>query len=903
MKKFLTVLLALSVVFTYTVGSAFAGTVAAQSDTTPYDVAMTNFEAKATTITAKNAETQTYEAGAVTYALGEARLTADAVAKILINKHTNSEGTLDAAAFYTDFDGWLNRTTTVTDPTTGTVYDCFDNIYAKKVVAKDVELKVEAAKTLVENVKAADYIEEDRAKVEAYKTTVLDALKVVVEKDNPVRNLFSQNEYPGQDVFKQVKDYGDIINIYLYGAESKWTIIYTADSKDSEIANAKIKGFFGALSKLTTIAEDEENDKVTAEYIKTVMANLSFNVKVGENGFYNTYKVAAGDTVAKTDAGIKIASAVNVYGVEVAKASKITAAEATAINNALMAQIETTLKVAEESLIYTADDYTKAQLLAIIGQWTNNAIVNTAMEKALKASAFFAKVEAYGADMKDDVNYIGEKMYSDEDIDAAIADAKEEIYSKYYADTFGTVVSAYFNQVRPSHDPVAVALRAASAKFDKLISTDKVAEADKKYCRDFYSASTTPVDWQDEYAEIKSDAQKALNEVKSIEEVDAIMADADAKLAKLRTKADETAALTAGITKYQEALDEYKAEQWKLVEDTKKYSSDSFDDALAEGKKLIASVAKADDLATAYADAKSLFNDIKTIEELDNQAAVVEKLIVALPDKVTLDKDAEFMAAYDAYMAYLENFGAKKVDVTGYYALETMMDKLVVLQKEAVTKAINALAALAPIKADDKAAVSAAREMYDKYYDYYDQYSAPAFVISPLTLQMLTDAEDDVYFDEIEVVKYMVSKLTASSPITDIKAAKEAFDALSGSQQRLVEKAYPYKYEMLLDRLISSVESLKIKTSTKLYTKSNKIRVNWKVVDGDASVADGYYVYKSTKAQTGYKFMGKTTKNYMDNKKNLKKGKRYFYKVKAYVEIDGVKYFSDDSNKGNRIYK
>ena len=100
---------------------------------------------------------------------------------------------------------------------------------------------------------------------------------------------------------------------------------------------------------------------------------------------------------------------------------------------------------------------------------------------------------------------------------------------------------------------------------------------------------------------------------------------------------------------------------------------------------------------------------------------------------------------------------------------------------------------------------------------------------------------------------------------------------------------------------IKAVESLKIVACSS--AKKGSITVKWRIAGGDASAADGYQVYKSTKAQKNYKFMGKTKKLSMINKKNLKKGTRYFYKVRAYVDIDGVRYYSDWSNKANRYAK
>ena len=200
------------------------------------------------------------------------------------------------------------------------------------------------------------------------------------------------------------------------------------------------------------------------------------------------------------------------------------------------------------------------------------------------------------------------------------------------------------------------------------------------------------------------------------------------------------------------------------------------------------------------------------------------------------------------YDATVDMFNGLKATLT------TALTKICAAELEAVEKAINAIPL--NITLDDKTTIEAARKAYDAFVEEWTSYADPVF--------------------------------NAAAAVDNFRELALAEAALS-----ILEK----------DAAIKATEGLKLSVSTKLYKKSNKIRVNWKVKDGDASYIDGYQVYKSTKAQKNYKFMGKTKKNYMDNKKNLKKGTRYFYKVRAYVEIDGQKYYSDWSNKGNRIYK
>lgn len=69
-------------------------------------------------------------------------------------------------------------------------------------------------------------------------------------------------------------------------------------------------------------------------------------------------------------------------------------------------------------------------------------------------------------------------------------------------------------------------------------------------------------------------------------------------------------------------------------------------------------------------------------------------------------------------------------------------------------------------------------------------------------------------------------------------------------------------------------------------------------VNGVAVKLDGIKVYRSTKKNSGYgKTALKTTKNSSYVNTNVKAGKKYYYKAKGYVTVDGKKYYTGYSKK------
>ena len=125
-------------------------------------------------------------------------------------------------------------------------------------------------------------------------------------------------------------------------------------------------------------------------------------------------------------------------------------------------------------------------------------------------------------------------------------------------------------------------------------------------------------------------------------------------------------------------------------------------------------------------------------------------------------------------------------------------------------------------------------------------------------------------------------------------------------------KKYYYKvraYAKINDSTVyskySSVKAVKTSlakvSSIKLQTGNAKVTASWSKVKG----ASGYKLYRSTKKSSGFKCV-KTIKSGSKVKyvnKKLKKGRNYYYKVRAYRTVDGKKvYGAYSSVKKVRVY-
>ena len=312
----------------------------------------------------------------------------------------------------------------------------------------------------------------------------------------------------------------------------------------------------------------------------------------------------------------------------------------------------------------------------------------------------------------------------------------------------------------------------------------------------------------------------------------------------------------------------------------------------------------AKDAAAMYKDACAVIDAYKTLSTLKNEAAAVNAMIAALPEKaadvVLADKDA-IVAASDAYDALGDT--AKKY-VTNKVKLDADVKAVEALDAYDVKAKAVALPAYTNVTVADKEAVKAAKEAYEAYVA-TDAYKPKSLSIAPYNYQgaldNIKDAEAKAIAAEYNALyaKYQANKLTAEDVeaaaalekaiadfIAEYAAAPEGVDEYKAAKiaEAVAALAPAYDNQDAKADLLDMSRKLTIWRTSKTSIKVTAVGSVKNIKDNGYTVK--YSFYKKNPGATSYKLIKTTTSNKYTYT-NLKKGTNKFQvKVKVY-DADG----------------
>ena len=104
------------------------------------------------------------------------------------------------------------------------------------------------------------------------------------------------------------------------------------------------------------------------------------------------------------------------------------------------------------------------------------------------------------------------------------------------------------------------------------------------------------------------------------------------------------------------------------------------------------------------------------------------------------------------------------------------------------------------------------------------------------------------------------------------------------------------KKEVATQDQIIAVRTATVKAATAVVKSGSKYKMKITWTNTKSISGMKYQVYKSTSKYTGYSKISTTSNLKLTNTSNIKKGTRYYYKVRGYKYIDGKYYYTDWSN-------
>ena len=159
-----------------------------------------------------------------------------------------------------------------------------------------------------------------------------------------------------------------------------------------------------------------------------------------------------------------------------------------------------------------------------------------------------------------------------------------------------------------------------------------------------------------------------------------------------------------------------------------------------------------------------------------------------------------------------------------------------------------------------------------------------------------------ITFDDGYELTDVVLNGVSKGKVTEINGLKTGDKLVVTAAKKETEPTDPAKAEIL-----AKLSDQKLAARSELVTMKNgkkAVKITWHNEDGKMMDFDGVEIYRSTKRNSGYgkKPLYTTTKNAYYNTA-IKKGTKYYYKVRGFVIIDGQKYYTDWSTKAWRTVK
>ena len=487
------------------------------------------------------------------------------------------------------------------------------------------------------------------------------------------------------------------------------------------------------------------------------------------------------------------------------------------------------------------------------------------------------------------------------DVDAALADALETVYmtgkSGVNLDEATSNYEAH-NRIHELIGTTAKEVKVGDTKYANVASWAADVAAGK------YDETKG-----DEVTAIVKEAKAALKACKTVEEADAAFLAAYAKFDAVMTDAEHTALFLYGGELYaeaQKAVAEVNAyAEYKVNLMGKDFGGNvntlkGYFTTYATGV-LYSEVYSAADLTAKVAEAKATIDTLLTKAEVKAKDTDLNKQIVAVSVPVkAADKDA-IVTLYREVVDFIDycemTDDTYTVSATaGASLIDSYVTALAALEEDAMKDMVEALLKDKDVTLDEKAAVEELRAAVDAYKALYvvdleTEAGVPA-LSSNASWDTVEEFEDAIFALEVKAAEELIAALPVNATAAQVAEARAAVDALGfdgicAINKTLLTKLNKFEQdaEFTAEDAKAYVQDLSIKARSTKTSKGVKVTINANVQPLlDAGYTVEYKFYRSTKSNKnfGTAKVVKTENTYLNTSGT--KGTRYYYKAKLVVK-------------------